>query len=275
MIIKLLRVVGIVVVFLLLTLITQVGGIIYLVSLLIGVYCKKKIKVGWVRRLIVPLIFIPFYLVCTGLIVPTIAKRFGRVPLPMYGELRPVNVMTCVLNRHYVRPALKAMVLDATDELRREFPDTKVNYFDANFPFLDGFPLWPHLSHSDGRKLDIGLFYRDKDGNVLDDSPSSVGYGVFEDPRGNEENYPAKCKEKGYWQYGWMVNIVPQDKKYDYVFDPVRLKKLMTLLVHDSRLDKILIEPHLKTRMKISSSKVRYHGCHAVRHDDHIHVQLK
>ncbi len=34
-------------------------------------------------------------------------------------------------------------------------------------------------------------------------------------------------------------------------------------------------KPHLKTRLKLSSAKIRFHGCQAVRHDDHIHVQLR
>ncbi|MFT5619364.1 MAG: hypothetical protein ACI85I_002607, partial [Arenicella sp.] len=38
---------------------------------------------------------------------------------------------------------------------------------------------------------------------------------------------------------------------------------------------KVFIEPHLKTRLGLENySKIRFHGCQAVRHDDHIHVQL-
>ena len=269
-----LRIFFIALVFSLLTIVTQVGGLIYVASIAIGAFLKRKFS-GWKRTLIFPGTFVFLYLVFTAFIIPPIAVRFGRVPLPLTGNLRPVNIMTCVLNRHYVRPALKALALKATDDLQKSFPGSKVNYFDANFPFIDGFRLWPHLSHSDGRKLDIGLFYHDSDENRLDDSPSPIGYGVFEDPRAGEENYPEKCAEKGYWQYGWMENIVPQGKKKDYVFDPARLKKFMQLVLKDERLDKILIEPHLKTRMKLTASKIRYHGCQAVRHDDHIHIQIK
>jgi len=38
---------------------------------------------------------------------------------------------------------------------------------------------------------------------------------------------------------------------------------------------KIFIEPHLKSRLGFANdSKVRFHGCAAVRHDDHIHIEL-
>ena len=37
--------------------------------------------------------------------------------------------------------------------------------------------------------------------------------------------------------------------------------------------DNIFIEPHLKNRLKIGNNRIRFHGCKAVRHDDHIHFQ--
>lgn len=39
-------------------------------------------------------------------------------------------------------------------------PQIRISYLDANFPFKDGFPLLPHLSHDDGRKVDIAFMYR-------------------------------------------------------------------------------------------------------------------
>jgi len=38
---------------------------------------------------------------------------------------------------------------------------------------------------------------------------------------------------------------------------------------------KIFIEPHLVKRLKLASNKIRFQGCRAVRHDDHLHVQLR
>ena len=36
----------------------------------------------------------------------------------------------------------------------------------------------------------------------------------------------------------------------------------------------LLLEPHLKTRLKLEKyDKIRFQGCRAARHDDHIHVQ--
>jgi hypothetical protein len=135
--------------------------------------------------------------------------------------------------------------------------------------------LAPHLSHNDGRKLDIALFYTDTNGNRLENTPSSIGYGVFVDPRPGDEDYLEICERKGYWQYGAMAKIVPQDKKKDFQFDLKREKAFIKILTDDKRLRMLLIEPHLKARMNLTSSKVRFHGCHAVRHDDHIHIQIR
>lgn len=46
-------------------------------------------------------------------------------------------------------------------------------------------------------------------------------------------------------------------------------------MIKNPAVRKIFLEPHLKTRLKLSKySKIRFHGCHSVRHDDHIHLQL-
>ena len=57
-------------------------------------------------------------------------------------------------------------------------------------------------------------------------------------------------------------------------FDLKRTAFFIRLLTQDANIKKIFIEPHLKTRMRLKHAKIRFHGCHAVRHDDHIHFQL-
>ena len=37
---------------------------------------------------------------------------------------------------------------------------------------------------------------------------------------------------------------------------------------------KVFIEPHLADRLGATGEKIRFQGCRAARHDDHIHVQL-
>ena len=60
-----------------------------------------------------------------------------------------------------------------------------------------------------------------------------------------------------------------------YVFSKKGTKKLINSILKNQSLGKLFIEPHLKSRMSLNDTRIRYHGCRAVRHDDHIHIQLK
>jgi len=184
-------------------------------------------------------------------------------------------VLTCLLNRNYVRPALREAAFEVAKAMNDEFPGTVVNYLDANFPFIDKFPLIPHLSHNDGKKLDLSFCYRDTQKNEpTNDSPSFIGYGICEAPRPDEHNTAKACADKGCWQCSFLTKVIPQNSKEHLMFDSVRTKALINFWATQKHIGKIFIEPHLKTRFNLTSSKIRFHGCQAVRHDDHLHVQL-
>jgi hypothetical protein len=224
------------------------------------------------------LIFLAAYLTATLFFVPLLARPLGRVPLPMVRQshLQPQNVLTCLLNRNYVRPRLKEIALRTAAAMNREFPGTEINYLDASFPFINKFPLFPHLSHNDGKKLDLSFCYLDrKTGGPTDQTPSFWGYGICEEARPGEKDQPCICAGQGYWEYGLMRRIVPQGNKGNFIFDSVRTKALVVHFISEPAVGKLFIEPHLKTRLGLNYDKIRYHGCHAVRHDDHIHVQLQ
>ena len=270
---------GIVLLFILLTIITQVGGIIYLIWLPVGKILKRKIpaleKRTWTRVLS----FIGFYLIITFIFIPPLAGIGGRVPLSLlpYGSIQPLNIMTVVLNRHYVRPELKVLLKQSANQLRKKHPQSVIAYMDANFPFVNGFPLPPHLSHNDGKKVDIALFWQDsRDGSPLHRRAKTfIGYGGSEEPKKGEFNTTQDCESKGYWQYGLINKIIPKTGSRRMAFDPERTKAYLTILATHSKTGKILLEPHLKQRIGLSDyHKIRFHGCHAVRHDDHIHLQL-
>jgi hypothetical protein len=184
--------------------------------------------------------------------------------------------LTCLLNRHYVRPKLKITCEEIASKLQQKYkyPRSEIRYLDANFPFKNGFPLLPHLSHNDGRKLDLSFFYLNKLGEDTNSKPTFSGYGALEKPRKGEYNTADNCKQKGYWQYSynqWMTfGIINQ-----LDFDAERTKYLTKAFATHPNIGKVFIEPHLKTRLGLENySKIRFHGCQAVRHDDHIHVQL-
>jgi hypothetical protein len=276
--VRLLKVTLTIILFCLLTVLTQVGGLVYLLSILTHKLTDKWTNNNYLKATYRFTSFLTLYCLTTFLIVPVIAKPLGRVPLPLTetNHLQPLNIWTCFLNRNYVRPELKQTALEVAKQMNNKFPGTTVNYLDANFPFINKFPLIPHLSHNDGKKLDLSFCYRDtKTNEPTNECPSFIGYGICEEPRPDEKNTADFCADKGYWQYSFMTKVISQDNKQDFTFDSDKTRELVNLFAKQTAIGKIFIEPHLKTRLNLTSDKIRFHGCQAVRHDDHIHIQLK
>ena len=266
------------IIFCLLTTITQVGGIVFVISIMTFGLINKKFNSTWLRVGAKVTSFATLYLLFVFVIVPLAAKSFGRVRLPFTetNHVQPANIWTVLLNRNYVREELKQATFDVARKMDEKYPGTVLNYLDANFPFIDRFPLAPHLTHSDGEKLDISFHYIEAStGKYTDKVPSWLGYGVCEGPRPGEFDRPADCTLKGYWQYSFMSRKISQVNKDKYPFDPKRTRDLVNFFAAHNAIGRILIEPHLISRLKLTSDKLRLHGCIAVRHDDHIHVQLK
>lgn len=254
--------------FVILTALTQIGGIIYLISLFI--ISKKKPKYR-IKRI---LFFTFLYLTSTFLIVPNIAPFFGRVKIEDIYRIKSHNYFIKTCNRNYVTPKMHTVLTDISLRLNKEFPNVKLIYLDANFPFFDGFPLLPHLSHNDGKKIDISFVYENRKGNLTNLKPSISGYGVFATSLKGEFNQTKTCKQNGFWQYDFTKYLTFGSPHKDFKFSSIATKKLIELILKNDKTSKLFIEPHLKKRLKLNNSKIRFHGCRAVRHDDHIHLQI-
>lgn len=250
-------------IFIFLTALTQIGGIIWILGLWISHKTKKR------KRYIFPILYLVFNL----LIIPPIAKQFGREQLPVFSEkLQPRNLAYPLLFRNYVVPELKAELEDSADVLFISNGIT-ITYLDANFPFFNNFPLLPHLSHNDGKKVDISFMYLDEDNKPTTKKPSISGYGVYVNSNKNSTNN--NCLSQGYWQYDFSkrltfgtINTLQLDETHTSI--------LISRLLAIPSTRKIFIEPYLKESLGFSGQpKMRFHGCHAVRHDDHIHLEIK
>lgn len=234
-----------------LTLLTQVGGLAWLSAL------------AFRRRV---LAFVVFY-AAFSVGALWIAPLFGREPIPCNsnGALQLQSSFYCVLNRQYVVPELHTELRNLATEVDSAFPGTKTLVLDANFPFLTGFPLLPHLSHNDGRKVDLAFYYTDEGAYLPGKARSPIGYFAFEEG-------PTKCPSNTVtlrWDFGWLQGFWPE-----YVLDVPRTSYALKVLDKNPRIGKILLEPHLKERLLPDSDKTRFQGCRAARHDDHIHLQL-
>lgn len=253
-------------IFIILTVLSQIGGLIFLLSL----YLSKKLKLVLYYQKV--LSFSIIYLVFNQLVIPQLAPLFGREKIIKHKNIEDSSFISVIFNRNYVRPTLNIVLKETANELYKS--GIKLKYLDANFPFINKFPLLPHLSHNDGRKIDLSLVYENKTGVFSSNIKSRSGYGVFEGPKNNEFNQINKCKNAGYWQYDYPKYLTLGQLNNDLEFSKKGTKILAETILKNEQIEKLFIEPHLMSRLNLSSSKIRFHGCGAVRHDDHIHVQV-
>ena len=263
-----------VVAFILLTVVTQVGGIAMLISSLmlrrLGQYAH-----GWRRRAEIVAAFFASYVLLTAFVVPPLAWLGGRVPLDCgFGSenYAAANTLYCALNRNYVEPRVKTAVERLSQHMQQAYPGTITLYLDGNFPFFDGFPLIPHLSHSDGRKLDLAFYYTDPAGQYVPGGhPSPVGYWAFERPADGR----GACGGRGgwlRWDVSWFRPFLA-----DMKLDEERTRAAINWLTTSGRefgVEKLYVEPHLSARLGVGSPLIHFQGCRAARHDDHVHFQV-
>ncbi|WP_226990042.1 hypothetical protein [Cellulophaga baltica] len=107
----------------------------YIISLIISKKWRIPVKFKTVG------VFLGLYLMATLFLVPIVAPLFGREKIVHSEKIRPTNYMTVLLNRNYVVPELNKLLLQTATALA----DTpiEISYLDANFPFLNKFPLLP------------------------------------------------------------------------------------------------------------------------------------
>lgn len=251
------------------TVVTQIGGIIYLTAILL---IKKSTEKKRLKRIGV---FAILYLLTTFLIVPNVSPIFGREKIKESESLKAHSFFYKLANRNYVRPELNKSISQIATEFEKQNTGIKMIYLDANFPFINKFPLLPHLSHNDGKKIDVSLIYENDNGQLTNKKPSVSGYGVYEIPTEKEYDQAEVCKNKGNWQYDFPKYLTFGAINKEIEFSEKGTRQLIKLILRQNNIGKLFIEPHLKNRLNLKNGKVRFHGCQAVRHDDHIHFQLK
>lgn len=256
-----------------LTILTQVGGLIWLLALLVRHFLPLP------SRLALLLLFFGLYATAT-IVIQQLAPLTGRVALSCFARhdsaLAVRSPFYCALNRNYVTPELASIAMSFADHMARTFPGTKTLALDANFPFLHGFPLIPHLSHDDGRKLDLAFYYQDGSGKFRNgETRSPLAYFAFQQP---VTGSPLPCAGRDRWltlrwDMAWLQWVF-----HDWQLEPQRMREALRWLSNEGQshgIGKILIEPHIPASLGVSSSIVRFQGCRAARHDDHIHIQLR
>lgn len=280
MIRRLILLIGAGLLFILLTALTQLGGIVFLASLAFAWLLRR----AGTRKSLSTLAGCAFFLAALPLanlfVAPALAALNGRVALPCRpgGEqsTAALSPIYCALGRNYARPEAARMLEAMARDLGREHAGLVVATLDAAFPVIDGFPLPPHLSHDDGRRIDLAYFYKDKAGNPLPlAAPSFLGYWGFEAPAAGDA---ALCADKVRWlTFRWDMDWFQAFVRKDLTLDEERTAAMLRWLVEkgpEYGVGKILLEPHMTKRLGVSSPMIRFQGCRAARHDDHIHVEV-
>lgn len=234
-----------------LTILTQIGGLCWLAALPF----RHRIPV-----------FLGLY-VAASLATVWIAPLTGRmlVGCGNDGPLRSASWVYCALNRSYATPEMVAVLDALAIEMDTRFPGTVTLSLDASFPFFDGFPLIPHLSHSDGRQADLASYYNSPDGYAPGLLRSPLGYFAFQ--RGPTDCPPRHLTLR--WDLAWLQPLSP-----DHNLDGPRMIAALNILAADPRIDRVFVEPHIQESLGVSAPKLRFQGCRAARHDDHMHLQL-
>lgn len=250
------------------TVLTQLGGP-YLWALLGGMAWARG---GMQRWLLAPGLAVGLYLPSALWLFPLLAHAAGREALPCWlgnGALRAHSPLYCLCNRHYVVPEL-ARQLEALDaRLQIALPGRTVRWLDAGFPLGSGFPMLPHLSHGDGRRLDLMFLYRDGTGKAVDGNGSPIGYFAFEQPAAETTQ---QCPRR-LWTLRWDLDwLQPWLNKPE--LDEAATARLINAILSSDQIGKLLLEPHLRDRLRLGDPRIRFQGCHAARHDDHLHLQL-
>lgn len=208
-----------------------------------------------------------------------LAAQFGRVPLDCRDSglgYAAQNLIYCITNRHYVSPRMKAAVEAMAAALKDVQPGPTLFYLDAGFPMPDGVPLLPHLSHDSGRELDLAFYYLDEThGGPSPETRSPFGYWAFEQPRAGD---PRPCGERRErwsmrWDFDWLQPLWP-----DRPLDETATRRMLDWLATEGPkhgLTRMFLEPHLVARLGLRSDRIRFQGCYAARHDDHVHIEVR
>lgn len=262
-------------IFVLLTLLTQIGGFAFIAAVFL---IPRRFRSIFSRMTAGLSIFVIAY-GSLSLAAAATAPLFGRTPLPCFKSAGTTLAMQspiyCALNRHYVSPKMKAVAVGLSQAVDENYPGTLTLTLDANFPFIDGFPLLPHLSHHDGRKLDFAFFYQSNSGNYLrGETRSPIGYWAFEEASGSD---PQPCENQDdlltlRWNMHWFAAF-----NNDYALEMDRMRTALRWLTEEGKklgVSKIFVEPHLTRKLGIEDDIIRFQGCRAARHDDHIHIQV-
>jgi hypothetical protein len=265
--------------FALLTVVTQIGGIALLLSWLVG----RTHGAGGLPRIartgLFLVVFVATYVAISWLVVPPLAALGGRVPLPCQARGRSaVWRRAPALLRSQPSLRGRARRAPAGADVARHRPGLSRDRHlvpRRQLPVPEWLPLLPHLSHNDGRKLDLAFYYAAPDGTYLPGAlRSPIGYWAFETPSPGD---PLPCSDQTGLSLRWDLPLL-QRLYPNRPIEPERTRAALAWLASEGArhgVERLFVEPHLARRLGVASPLIGFQGCRAARHDDHIHFQIR
>ncbi len=260
-----------------LTLLSQIGGLVLWLAYGLGETLASRSQRS--RSLLTASAFIALYSVTSFLLLPALAPAFGRVALNCFADSQQTyaanSPLYCALNRHYVTPNAKQVLEALSDYMARKHPGTVVSYLDGGFPLDLGIPLLPHLSHNDGRKLDLAFFYKDRtSGKAIPKGGAwFLGYWAFAPAWALPDAGTGSQRDGALrWRMDWLQWLF-----IDAELDRSRTADMVRFLTRgpvSGQVQRVFLEPYLTRHLKLNSPKIGFAGWNAARHDDHIHFQV-
>ena len=96
-------------------------------------------------------------------------------------------------------------------------------------------------------------------------------YSIFEKSRNGEINQCLTCKQDGFCNIIIQSTSLLGSNSKRLKFSKPATKTLINKILSNATLGMVFIAPHLKNSVHLNNSKIRLHGCRAVRYGDHIH----
>ena len=144
-------------------------------------------------------------------------------------HLQPLNILTCLLNRNYVRPELKRQHLMLQNKWTTNSRGRLQTIWTLTFLSLTSFLLFLTLATMTVKNLTF-LFV------IVTTRQANLQMNVHRLwlrylRRGTTwwRKHRWFCVGKGFWQYTFMTKVIAQDNKQDFTFDIEKTRELVNL----------------------------------------------
>jgi hypothetical protein len=261
--------------FALLTLLTQVGGLA--LWPIFGTIYRYSRLFPFLKRILFRTVTLGIaYLVVCQTVVPLTAHMMGRTRLPIFATeslpTGPLHIGYTLLNRTYVQAHTYQAYTEAVRRFGKKHPGITVRYLDAGFPF-ETIPLLPHLSHSDGQRIDVAFLF-ESEGKHIDRALSPIGYWGYAKESRPRSECAGSTRKLGPLRVSLRWDFAPLQVLWpSFTLDRKHTRALFRELAKDTRVCSILLEPTL--HKILNAPKLSSNPCNVARHDDHFHLSIK